>query len=321
MPKYSLIIPVYNRPEEIEELLESLTHQIYKDFEVIVVEDGSSRPSENIVRSYYDKLSIKYLTKKNSGPGLSRNYGAVHAQGLFLIFLDSDCVIPKGYLRAVDEFLTETPVDCFGGPDMADPEFNVMQKAVSYAMTSFFTTGGIRGGKKRIGKFLPRSFNMGYSSKVFEATSGFSSIRYGEDIDMTLRIIKKGFKTALIPEAYVYHKRRTDLRKFFNQVYQSGKARLVLFQLHPESLKPVHFLPTAFTLGAAFLLILSLFYPVALAPLLFYLMLVLIDASIRNSSFFTGLFSVAASVTQLTGYGTGFISGCIQLISKKKKPD
>ncbi|MFN6944569.1 MAG: glycosyltransferase [Cytophagaceae bacterium] len=311
MPQYSLIIPLYNRPEEINELLASLTRQIFTDFEVIIVEDGSQIPSKSVIDGFADKLSIQYHTKANSGPGLSRNYGAAAAKSDFFIFLDSDCVIPKGYLRAVDEFLQDNPVDCFGGPDMADPEFSVMQKAVSYAMTSFFTTGGIRGGKKSMEKFHPRSFNMGYSRKVFEATSGFSSIRYGEDIDMSIRIMRKGFKTALIPEAYVYHKRRTDLRKFFHQVYQSGKARVKLHELHPESLKLVHFLPSLFTLGLILSLMLAPKHILFVIPLIIYTLAIIIDASLSNKSFFTGLYSVAAAFTQLAGYGIGFLRAWI----------
>ena len=217
--KFSFIIPVYNRPNEVEELLESLSKQTNKNFEVVIVEDGSDLKSDAIVEKYKQQLDISYYFKENTGPGISRNYGFERAQGNYCIFLDSDCILPRHYFETVQNELANNYVDAFGGPDRAHKSFSKLQKAINYSMTSFFTTGGIRGGKKKLDKFFPRSFNMGYSREVFDKTQGFSKLRFGEDIDMSIRIIENGFHTRLIPEAYVYHKRRTNLRQFFKQVF------------------------------------------------------------------------------------------------------
>jgi glycosyltransferase involved in cell wall biosynthesis len=241
MIKFSVIIPVYNRPDELKELLESLRIQTYKNFEVIVVEDGSDLKSDKVVEQYQQDLEIKYFFKSNSGPGQSRNYGSERAGGDYHVFFDSDCIIPKRYFEVVNERLEKEPVDAYGGPDMAHPDFTPIQKSINYSMTSFFTTGGIRGGMKDQKKFHPRSFNMGFTQKVFDQTNGFSKMRFGEDVDMSLRIIENGFSTTLIKEAAVYHKRRVDFRKFFKQVYNSGIARINLYKRHPNSLKLVHF--------------------------------------------------------------------------------
>ena len=224
--KYSVIIPVYNRPDEVDELLESLTHQEVKDFEVVVVEDGSDVPCKEVVEKYTDKLNIQYLTKKNGGPGPARNYGVEHSKGEYVLILDSDCVLPKGYLTAIEKELTENPCDAFGGPDAAHESFTNVQKAISYSMTSFFTTGGIRGGKKKgaMDKFYPRSFNMGMRREVYLKLHGFSKMRFGEDIDFSYRIVEAGYKSRLFPDAWVWHKRRTDMDKFFKQVFNSGIA-------------------------------------------------------------------------------------------------
>ena len=270
MTQFSLVIPIYNRPNEAEELLESLTQQTYTDFEVIVVEDGSSITCEQVVAKYNNLLNIKYFIKSNSGPGTTRNYGAERSVGDTIIYFDSDCIIPPRYLEIVNKRLSENYTDAFGGPDRAHESFTPLQKAINYSMTSFLTTGGIRGGKRKLDKFFPRSFNMGYSRKVFEVTKGFSTMRFGEDIDMSIRILSNGFTTQLIENAYVYHKRRTDFRKFFRQVYNSGIARINLYKRYPESLKVVHLLPAAFTAGCAGLLMLSIISILALLPLLFF---------------------------------------------------
>lgn len=237
--KYSLIIPVYNRPDEVDELLESLTHQSLNDFEVLVVEDGSAVPCKEVVERYADRLDVKYFVKPNSGPGMSRNFGAERAQGEYFIVLDSDCVIPPDYLKAVETELQREPADAFGGPDRAHESFTPVQKSINYSMTSFFTTGGIRGGKKKMDKFYPRSFNMGIRSDVYKALGGFSKMRFGEDIDFSIRIFKGGYRCRLFPEAWVWHKRRTDFTKFFRQVHNSGIARIHLFKKYPDSLKIV----------------------------------------------------------------------------------
>lgn len=337
--RYSVIIPVYNRPDEVDELLESLSNQSFKDFEVVVVEDGSSIPCKDVTDKYAGLLDIKYFAKPNSGPGQTRNYGAGRSRGEYLVILDSDCILPGSYFDAVEKELKTTPVDAFGGPDRAHASFTDMQKAINYSMTSFFTTGGIRGGKKKMDKFYPRSFNMGVRREVYQALGGFSNMRFGEDIDFSIRIFKNGYSCRLFPDAWVYHKRRTDLKKFFKQVHNSGIARINLYKKYPESLKVVHLLPAVFTLGVALLFMLFMigmigellaFYLMftadhpcvtgemalivlcffimltALLPLLLYSLVVYIDSAIRNRSLKIGLLSIAASFIQLIGYGTGF---------------
>lgn len=304
--RYSVIIPVYNRPDEVDELLQSLTQQSFKDFEVLVVEDGSSVPCKDVAESYRERLEVRYFAKPNSGPGQTRNYGAERSQGEYLIILDSDCILPEGYLAAVEEELQNSPADAFGGPDRAHDSFSDIQKAINYSMTSFFTTGGIRGGKKKMDKFYPRSFNMGVRREVYEALGGFSRMRFGEDIDFSIRIFKGGYRCRLFPGAWVYHKRRTDLKKFFKQVHNSGIARINLYKKYPESLKVVHLLPGAFTLGTAVLLAGAFVCPYSLLPLALYALLVGTDAAARNRSLRIGIYSIAASFIQLIGYGTGF---------------
>lgn len=304
--KYSFIVPVYNRPDEVDELLDSLTRQTVKDFEVIIVEDGSPTPCKDVCDKYAGRLDLRYFMKKNSGPGQSRNYGAERSKGEYLIVLDSDVVLPEGYLKAVEDELEREPADAFGGPDSAHPSFTDTQKAISYSMTSFFTTGGIRGGKKKLDKFYPRSYNMGIRRDVYLRLGGFSKMRFGEDIDFSIRIFKGGYRCRLFPDAWVYHKRRTDLKKFFKQVHNSGIARINLYKKYPESLKLVHLLPALFTLGTAVLLVGTLFCPYALLPLVLYALLVCTDSALQNHSLLIGLYSIAAAYIQLIGYGTGF---------------
>lgn len=311
---FSIIIPVYNRPDELNELLESLAAQTEKDFEVVVVEDGSAVSSHEVCQSWDNRLALRYFEKENGGPGPARNFGARHAGGEYLLILDSDVVVPQNYLAAVREALEREDCDAFGGPDCAHASFSPMQKAINYAMTSFFTTGGIRGGKKKLDKFYPRSFNMGCKRSVYAALGGFAPMRFGEDIDFSTRIFENGYRSRLIPEAWVWHKRRTDLRKFFRQVHNSGIARIHLTRRHPGTLKAVHLLPAAFTLGAALCLALGLggvFFCLwalcLLAPLLLFALLIFVDASRRERSLRVGLLAVAAAYVQLIGYGSGFL--------------
>ena len=256
--KYSIIVPVYNRPDEVDELLDSLTRQAYSDFEVIIVEDGSSIPCKEVCEKYGNSLPLSYFLKENSGPGQSRNYGAERAKGDYLIILDSDVVLPDGYLKALDKELSENPCEAFGGADASHPSFTPVQKAISYSMTSFFTTGGIRGGKAKLDKFYPRSYNMGIKREVYQQLGGFSKMRFGEDIDFSYRIVEAGHKCRLFPSAWVWHKRRTDLRKFFRQVYNSGIARINLEKRHPGTMKLVHMLPMVFTVGVIALILISM---------------------------------------------------------------
>ncbi len=315
---YSVIIPVYNRPDEIDELLESLTQQTYTDFEVIVVEDGSTIPCKDVVDRYTDRLDVSYFFKPNSGPGQTRNYGAERSKGDYLIILDSDCILPPGYFVAVETELKNSPVDSFGGPDRAHASFSPTQKAINYAMTSFFTTGGIRGGKKKMDKFYPRSFNMGIKRKVYETLGGFSKMRFGEDIDFSIRIMENGYTSRLFSDAWVYHKRRTDFRKFFKQVYNSGIARINLYLKYPDTLKLVHLLPAVFTVGILILLIISVIIPYALLLLALFAIIIFTDSSIQNKSIKVGALSVVSSFVQLTGYGSGFLSAWWKRIVLRK---
>lgn len=322
--KYSIIVPVYNRPDEVDELLGSLTEQTEKDFEVIIVEDGSLVTCEKVCNGYKATLDIHYFMKENSGPGQSRNYGVARAKGEYVIILDSDVVLPPGYIESVSDELEKAPADAFGGPDKAHSSFTDIQKAISYSMTSFFTTGGIRGSKKKkLDKFYPRSFNMGVRRDVYNKLGGFSKMRFGEDIDFSIRIFKTGCKCRLFPESWVWHKRRTDFRKFFRQVYNSGIARINLYKKYPESLKLVHLLPMVFTVGVLGLVIISAVGRVLMhyddidrwywlcagpwLPILAYCLLIFVDSSKQNRSLKIGLESIAASFVQLMGYGFGFI--------------
>ena len=305
---YSIIVPVYNRPDEVDELLESLTHQVFRNFEVVIVEDGSDKRCDEVCNRYKDLLPLRYYYKKNSGPGNSRNFGVDYANGDYVIILDSDVVVPPHYLSAIDEELSREQCDFFGGADAAHASFTPVQKAISYSMTSFFTTGGIRGGKKKLDKFYPRSYNMGVRRTAYQALGGFSRMRFGEDIDFSYRLIENGYKSRLFPEAWVWHKRRTDLRKFFRQVYNSGIARINLEKHHPGTMKPVHLLPMLFTLGVLLLLLLSPWCLWTLTPLLAYALIICIHSSVVNKSLRVGLLSVPAAFTQLMGYGLGFIN-------------
>ena len=289
----------------MDELLESLTLQTLKDFEVIIVEDGSIRPCKDVCDKYANILDLHYYAKENSGPGQSRNYGAERSNGEWLIILDSDVVLPEGYLQAVENSVQGQAA--WGGPDAAHPSFTPVQKAISYSMTSFFTTGGIRGGKAKLDKFYPRSFNMGIRRDVYLQLGGFTKMRFGEDIDFSYRIVEAGYMPRLFPDAWVWHKRRTDFRKFFRQVYNSGIARINLEKRHPGTMKLVHLLPTVFTLGVICLLLITLFFPLACVPIILYSAIICIDSSIKNKSMWVGLLSIPAAFVQLMGYGFGFI--------------
>jgi len=304
---YSVIIPVYDRPDEVDELLLSLVQQRFRNFEVLIIEDGSTKPCREIADKYADRLNVQYYFKPNSGPGQTRNYGAEKSNGDYLIILDSDCIVPEQYFEEIEKELKNSPADAFGGPDRAHSSFSDIQKAINYAMTSFFTTGGIRGGKKKMDKFYPRSFNMGIKTEVYHKLGGFSKMRFGEDIDLSLRIFKDGYSCRLFSEAWVYHKRRTDLKKFFKQVHNSGIARINLYKKYPESLKLVHLLPAVFTTGLFLLILFSIFSFWGLIPIILYALLIFVDSALANKSLKIGMYSIASSFIQLIGYGTGFL--------------
>lgn len=311
MPKYSIIVPVFNRPDEIDELLKSLVDQTYRDFEVLIIEDGSTNRCNHIIPKYSDSLDISYFFKENSGQGFSRNYGFERSKGEWLIVFDSDCIIPSDYLQEVEEFLKTNEVDAFGGPDKAHKDFTNIQKAISYSMTSFFTTGGIRGGKRHVGVFHPRSFNMGIRRRVYEKTGGYILPKKGEDIEFSIRIIKNGLKTALIDRAFVYHKRRTNFKQFYKQLYFFGTARINIFRFFKNELKPVHFFPTIFTLGIIVGWLLLALFPLLGKVLTFlysaFFFIIFLDSSIKTRSIQVGLLSILAAFVQLTAYGLGFV--------------
>jgi glycosyltransferase involved in cell wall biosynthesis len=309
--QFSIIIPVYNRPQEIDELLQSLTKQTYiKKFEVVVVEDGSENISKEIVQTYSKDLNIQYFLKNNTGAGASRNYGMLHATGNYFIIFDSDCIIPPNYLVEVEKVLTEKYTDAFGGADAAHESFTTIQKAINYSMTSFFTTGGIRGNKKAVDKFQPRSFNLGISKKAFEITNGFSKMKIGEDIDLTFRLWDNNFETQFIEKAFVYHKRRSTFKQFFKQTFAFGNGRPFLNKKYPGTAKITYWFPTLFSL---FLLIsISLvFFGFQLFAIFFvtYFAIIFLDSLVKNKSMTVAFVSIITTLIQFFGYGFGFIKG------------
>ena len=307
--KYSFVIPVFNRPDEISELLESLSNQTFKDFEVIIVEDGSKIDCKKEVEQYKDKLDIKYFYKKNERPAIARNYGVAHAKGEYVIFVDSDVIVPQKYLEIVDNYLRKNQVDAYGGLDAAAQNFNALQKAISYAMTSFITSGKIRSGQK-IDRYYPRSFNMGIKRQVFINIKGFPITKMwpGEDIVFAIEIIRNGYKTALISEAYVYHKRRNTIKSFFVQVFRFGKTRYIISRVYPETFKIFYLFPSIFVLGTIVLLFLSLWKWWFILPILLYAFIVFIDSLIKNKSFKVAILSIIIAFVQHFGYGLGFLS-------------
>ncbi|MDD2552260.1 MAG: glycosyltransferase [Dysgonamonadaceae bacterium] len=319
MPYFSIIIPVYNRPDEVDELLESLTLQTYSDFEVLLIEDGSSLKCDLIAQKYEGELNVRYYFKENSGRSETRNYGMERAEGEYFVFFDSDCVIPPFYFEKIKNRLAENYTDSYGGPDKADESFSDLQKAISFSMTSFLTTGGIRGSKgAKMEKFVPRTFNMGFSKEVYQTVGGFKDM-FGEDIDLSLRIRSKGYTCQLISDAFVYHKRRVSLRSFYRQVHVFGMARISLYLLHPSSMKLVHTLPALFTIASVIILFLAPFIPWLTVPLVAYFLLIFVVSSIQYKKVSIGLLSIVTSAIQLYGYGWGFMKSYVKkvLIGKK----
>ncbi len=315
MPRFSIIVPVYNRISEIQDLLDSLLRQTSHDFETIIVEDGSTEPCDEVVNAAAAKgLDVRYYFKENEGRSIARNYGLERAKGDYFVFFDSDCVIPPGYFTTLGHMLDNQALDCFGGPDAAHDSFTDTQKAINYSMTSFMTTGGIRGGKIQLEKFVPRTFNMGFSRKVYEKVGGFREM-FSEDIDMSTRIRLAGFTIGLIRETPVWHKRRIDMRKFMRQVYVFGMSRITLKLLYPDSLKAVHLLPAVFVIGCLALIILALTVsPWFLLPIGFYFFAVFIGALFSTRKIKIATLAVPAAAIQLGGYGIGFIKAYVSKI-------
>lgn len=329
---FSIVIPLYNRPQEINELLESLTRQQYAPFEVIVVEDGSFKRAKDIVLRYQDRLDVHYYEKKNEGQGFARNFGFARAKGDYFIVFDSDILVPEDYLQNVAAGIQRDGWDAFGGPDAAHPSFTSTQKAISYSMTSPFTTGGIRGNKQHVGQFHPRSFNMGISRSVYEQTNGFKLSRRSEDIEFSIRMIAQGFRVGLIPEAFVYHKRRTTFEGFFKQTYAFGKGRIDIYKLFPRELKLVHMLPTVFVTGLGGLILLNLIHWASRGQLpllsvvcmlgnsfiILYTFLLFMHAWVVTKSIQVAGLAVLSAYTQLIAYGTGFINNYLERVVWKK---
>jgi glycosyltransferase involved in cell wall biosynthesis len=319
---FSFIIPVFNRPNEIKELLDSLLEQKYtKEYEVVIVEDGSTLSSLEVVSNYKNRLDISYYEKPNSGPGDSRNYGMRLAKGNYFIVLDSDCILPPEYLVEAEKSLQKQFVHCYGGPDAAHASFSTVQKAINYAMTSFWTTGGIRGGKKGVDKFQPRSFNMGLSKEVFEQVGGYGNIHPGEDPDLTIRIWNKGYDTKLIPEAFVYHKRRIDWNKFYIQVNKFGMVRPILNKWHPQTAKITYWFPALFCIGllvSVFTLILGSIWPIVCYAL--YFLVLFFDALIKTKNLIVAALALFATLVQFFGYGYGFLKSTIYTTFSKNTP-
>ncbi|GAA4274660.1 glycosyltransferase [Aquimarina gracilis] len=322
-PHFSFIVPVYNRPNEIDELLQSMLAVKYsRDYEIVIIEDGSTETSEQVIEGFKDKLSISYYKKPNTGPGDSRNYGMRKAKGDYFIILDSDVILPLDYLEKVDSSLTKQFVHCYGGPDDAHKSFSNLQKAISYSMTSYLTTGGIRGRKNTMGKFQPRSFNMGLSKEAFEASGGFGNIHPGEDPDLTIRLWKLGYDTALIPDAKVFHKRRISWKKFYIQVNKFGLVRPILNLWHPETAKVTYWFPALFLGYLVFAMITALFglwYFMALLGL--YFMLIFFGATFAYKNFSIGMQSILAVFIQFYGYGKGFLKSYYYIHLRKKVPE
>lgn len=319
MKKFSVIVPVFNRPNEIDELLDSLSKQTVNNFEVLIIEDGSKEDCKNVIEKYKDKLEIHYFFKENSGPGDSRNYGMSRIKTDFMIFFDSDCIIPPQYFEIIEKSLTENPVDCYGAPDSAHESFTKLQKAINYAMTSIITTGGVRNKRNKLDNYQPRSFNMGFSKEVFNKVGGYRDIHPGEDPDLSYRIINAGFKIGLIPEAIVYHKRRIDFSKFVKQVYKFAVARTILMKWYTEKTKLVYTFPSLFLIGTVGLLFLSIVISIYfLIPIGFLTLIIMAEALFRTKSLAISLLAIIASYIQLFVYGYGFLKGILKIFIFKQ---
>jgi GT2 family glycosyltransferase len=321
------IVPVFNRPEELAELLTSLAGQSDKRFAITVVEDGSTRPSKEVVDSFSHQMKVLYLSKSNSGPGPSRNYGCLHSDGDFFVFVDSDCVLPSQYVETVLTALAAHPAHAYGGPDAAHESFSPLQKAINHVMTSFLTTGGIRGGSERVAKFMPRSFNMGFSRAVFQQTGGFPEVRFapakaaGEDLDLSYSILEAGFQVIRIPEAFVWHKRRTNWSQFRRQVFNFGYARITVSKRHPGTLRWVHGAPSVYVLSLISCLCLALAHsPVWLVGHALHALAIAVSGGIRERSIAVGFLSLLAGIVQLVGYGTGFLRAVLAPLDLNSRP-
>jgi len=321
---FSIIVPAFSRKGEVEELFESLTLQNYKAFEIILADATPDKELFPVVEQYANKLNIKHLHQPFLRISPSRNMGAKEAKGDFFLFFDSDCIIPPQYLTIVSQKIIADKIDAYGGPDAANPSFTPVQKAISYSMTSLWTTGGIRGRNKHVGKFHPRGFNMGISKPAFDSVGGYGDLKCAEDIDLSIRLINKGYHVVLIPEAFVYHKRRTDFHRFFKQIFRFGSARVDIYKMYPKELKITHLFPVAFLFGLFFWVLSPLFYfPVFLVfsiLWLFYFFLIFVSSTLQNSSVYIGFLSIVSTLTQMTAYGLGFLNNFTKRVLLNQQP-
>ncbi len=309
----SIIVPVYNRPDEVADLIASLNLQSDKNFELVLVEDGSTVPCSEQAGQAAPDISIQYHYRDNEGRSPARNYGMEVARGEYFVFVDSDCILPPDYVERLREQLSEHYSDCFGGPDDAHQSFTDLQKAINFSMTAFLTTGGIRGGKVRMERFVPRTFNMGFSRQVAAKVGGFREM-FSEDIDMSTRIRQSGFSIELFRTVKVYHKRRVSIRKFWRQVHVFGMSRITLQLLYPGSMKAVHTLPALFVTGTTGLLVGGVFLPWLLIPIGVYLTALFVSAWTSLRRLKLALMAVGTSMVQIFGYGTGFIRAFVPKI-------
>jgi len=318
---YSIIIATYNRLPELKELIASVgAFDFPQDrFELLIVDDGSNDGTRTYLENLQPGFQLRTVYQENQGPGAARNHGMREAAGEYFLFIDSDCIIPADYLSKVDQFLQDTPVDAFGGPDDCHPDFPPLLKAINYSMTSFLGTGGTRGGKKAVTRFYPRSFNMGIHRRVYQQVGGMNALRHGQDMDFSARIYAAGFDVALIPDAFVYHKRRTNLRRFFKQIFNWGVARINLGRLHDNMLKPVHFAPAIVVSGTILVLLLALIAPF-FQPLFWFMMggitaiagIAFGQSYSRYKSSKVAALSIVTLFIQVYAYGLGVISGLLQ---------
>jgi glycosyltransferase involved in cell wall biosynthesis len=314
---FSVIIPVYNRPDEIRELLQSLTLQTFTDFEVIVVDDGSDNPCRLTVEYFNENLKVRYFWIENIAQGFARNFGMNLAKGDYFVLFDSDCIIPSQYFEVLNKAINIRKLDAHGGPDAAEENFSDFQKAINYSMTSVLTTGGIRGKLKDPGKYQARGFNMGLSRKAFEVTKGFVDPNRGEDIELSIRLKKEGFNLELVEEAFVYHKRKNTWQSFFRQSYSFGQNRINVSRYHPDAVKLVHVLPAGFLVGwivVIGLMVFGYWFPAfsvfLTAGFLVYglwILAVFVHATFLNKSPWVGFLSVFTAFGQLSSYGAGLM--------------
>lgn len=319
--KFSLISPTFGRPEEVQEFLASLYRQEHKDFEVILADGTPGNALEPEIRELLDRAPypVTFLHQDRLPVSDARNLAARQAKGEWLIFFDSDCLIPKEYLRLIEPELDHR--DAFGGPDGAHPSFSTLQKAISFSMTSLFTTGGIRGKKAHVGDFLPRGFNMGIRRETFFEVNGYDEgLKCAEDIDLSLRIRKAGKRVGLLPQALVFHKRRTTLKKFYKQVYRFGAARINLWQRHPEQLKVTHLFPLVWSLGLLLSILLFPFSPILYSLYLLYFLAIFLAATWESKDVAVGFLSILTSAVMLLGYGYGFFRNlvAVKLFGRKE---